>query len=201
MINEIKITKKEIMEVAKYSPKEFPKYTVSFINLINRWAGGTASKIVGQMSDEVIECPHKDYGKWKEWYLKRHPTAIEDATNLIIRKFEEVKKGLDKIDKSVVKLWVEDLVIDKSFWGLKVQEAILNKIEKNTGVKCKLANKEEESKGFDGFIGNNPIQIKPDSYKIASNVKTEKSRAKTIFYKKQDGDYKVDLSEVQDYLK
>ena len=47
----LKVTKEEIMEVAGYKPKEFPKYTVSVINLLNRWAGGTASKIVGQMSD------------------------------------------------------------------------------------------------------------------------------------------------------
>src|SRR3989344_7603383 len=197
----LKVTKEEIMEVAKYNPKEFPKYTASVINLLNRWAGGTASKIVGQMSDEVIECPHRDYNKWREWYLKRHPKSIEDATNLIMKKFEEVKKGLDKIDRKIVELWVEDLVIDKSFWGLKVQEAILNKIEKKTGIKCRLANKDEESKGFDGFIGNNAVQIKPDSYKVASNVKTEKSRAKIIFYKKEDGDYQVDLNQVQDYLK
>ena len=197
----LKVTKEEIMEVAGYKPKEFPKYTVSVINLLNRWAGGTASKIVGQMSDEVIKCPHKDYGKWKEWYFERHPTAIEDATNLIMNKFKEVKEGVSKIDKNMVKLWVEDLVIDKSFWGLKVQEAILKNIAEKTGIKCRLATKEEESKGVDGFIGNNPVQIKPNTYKVASNVKTEKSRARIIFYKKEDGDYQVDLNQVQDYLK
>lgn len=190
------------MELAEYKPKEFPKYTPSFINLINRWAHGTDAKVVGQMSDEVIKCPYKEYDKWKEWYLNKHPTAIEDATNLIIAKIKEVKPNIENIDKNTIKVWVDDLVIDKSFWGIKVQEAILKKIQKKTGIKCRLADKEEERKGFDGFIGNNPVQIKPDTYKVASNVKTEVLRAKMISYKKikDSGNYDVDLSEVEKYL-
>lgn len=190
------------MKLAEYKPKEFPKYTASIINLLNRWAKGTKAEVVGQMSDEVIECPHKDYSKWREWYLKKHPTAIEDATNLIIAKMEQVKPNLEKIDKKIIKVWVDDLVVDKSFWGIKVQEAILQKIQNKTGIKCRLANKEEERKGFDGFIGNNPIQIKPDTYKVASNVRTEVLRAKTIYYKKikDSGNYNVDLNEVEEYL-
>jgi len=65
-----------------------------------------------------------------------------------------------------------------------------------TGEKCRLANSEEERKGFDCFIGDKPVQIKPSSYKTASNVKTEKLRAKTIYYTKKEGDYIVDISEL-----
>lgn len=66
MDKEFKITKRELMKVADYEPKPFPKYTSSLINLLNRWARGTASQVVGQMSDLAQECPHKDYDKWRE---------------------------------------------------------------------------------------------------------------------------------------
>lgn len=194
---EIKITRKQLSKFAGYKPKEFPKYSASLINLLNRWAGGTHSKIVGQMSDLVPECPHRDYGKWKEWYLEKHPEALDKATKLIISKLEDVKKAFEKIDEKIVRMWVEDLVIDKSFWGLKIQEAILKELQELTGKKCRLANKKEESQGYDGFIDDTPLQIKPSTYKTASNVKTEKLRAKTIYYaKNQEGDYIVDISEI-----
>ena len=195
-----KITQKELMEVAGYEPKPFPKYTASFLNLINRWARGTAAKVVGQMSDEVVKCPHRDYESWRKWYLERHPEAIENASKLITKKLNEVKESTDKIDEDLVRMWIEDLVIDKSFWGIKVQEAILQRLGKMTGKKCRLATKEEESKGIDGFIGDIPVQIKPDTYKTASNVKTEKLRARTIYYAKKDGDFTVDTRELEGRL-
>jgi hypothetical protein len=195
---EIKITRKQLQKVADYKPKSFPKYSASLINLLNRWARSTDAKIVGQMSDLVQECPHKDYDKWREWYLKKHPTAIDDATKLIMAKLKDVENAFKDIDEKIVKIWVEDLVIDKSFWGLKIQEAIIIELEKITNEKCRLANKQEESKGIDGFVGNIPIQIKPSSYKTASNVKNEKLRAKTIYYEKNnDGDFIVDYSELE----
>jgi len=61
MDKEFKITKKELMKIANYKPKPFPKYMASIINLLNRWARGTASEVVGQMSDLAQECPYKNY--------------------------------------------------------------------------------------------------------------------------------------------
>ncbi|HLD83897.1 MAG TPA: MjaI family restriction endonuclease [archaeon] len=199
MKEELKITRKQLMRVAGYTPKIYPKYTASIINLLNRWARGTASKVVGQMSDLVQESPYKDYEKWKGWYLKKHPKAIEEATKLIMAKLREVGKAFQTIDENTVRMWVEDLVIDKSFWGLKIQETILQELEKITEKSCRQATKEEERKGIDGFVGGMAVQIKPSTYKNASNVKTEKLRAKTIYYEKnRDGDYVVDISEISD---
>ncbi len=201
--NEIKISKEKVKEVAGYKTKVFPKYASPLLNMLNRWAGGTHSKIVGQMSDLVPQCPYRDYDKWKEWYLKKHPEAIENATKLIMEKIIEVKKQFDKIDEDVVRLWVEDLVIDKSFWGLKIQEAILKELQELTGKKTRLATAKEEQKGIDGFIGDIPVQVKPDSLESApQTIKTEKYIERVIKYKKTDkGDYLVDISSVKDLIK
>ncbi len=116
---------------------------------------------------------------------------------MILSKLVEVEPTIKKIDEQLVRLWVEDLVIDKSFWGLKIQEAILLRLEIITGKKCRLATAKEESKGIDGFIGEIPVQIKPSSYKTASNVKTERLRCVTIYYEKNsDGDFIVNTAEM-----
>ena len=178
MEKEFKVTRKQLQKVADYKPKPFPKYSASIINLLNRWARGTAPQVVGQMSDLAQECPHKDYNKWKKWYLEKYPKAIDNATKLIMSKLKDVAETFEKIDEDIVRIWVEDLVIDKSFWGLKIQEAIILRLAEMTKKKCRLANKQEESGGIDGFVGDLPIQIKPSSYKSASNVKNEKFRQK-----------------------
>jgi len=125
---EFKITRKELSKVANYQLKSFPKYSASLINLLNRWARGTASQVVGQMSYLAQECPHKDYDKWRELYLEKHPEAIAKAIKLIMSKLKEVAKAFQEIDEKIVRIWVEDLVIDNSFLGLKIQEAILIKL-------------------------------------------------------------------------
>lgn len=195
-MKEFIVTKKELMHISGYKEKKFPKYTASLINLLNRWARGTADTVVGHMATLAQECPYKDYEKWKKWYFENHPNTIDEAVKLIMSKKNEVKDSFSKIDEKLVRDWVIDLVIDKSFWGLKIQEAVLLKIKELTGKKTRLANKAEESKGIDGFIENIPVQIKPTSYKTASSVKTEELRAKTIFYEKQpNGDYVIYLDD------
>ena len=182
MDKEFKITRKELQKVADYKPKPFPKYSASIINLLNRWARGTASQVVGQMSDLAQECPHKDYDKWREWYLQKHPEAIEKATKLIMAKLKDVAEAFEKIDEDIVRVWVEDLVIDKSFWGLKIQEAIILRLEEITKKKCRLANKQEESKGIDGFVCNIPISIKPITYKTKNMLNERTQQRKGVVY-------------------
>ncbi len=201
MKSKIKITKEDIKEIAKYKEKYFPKYTSSLINLLNRWAGGTSDKIVGQMSEEVMLCPYRKHSNWRKWYLKRHPNSIKKSINLIMKKRMEVLKQYKKINKKLMKRWVDDLVIDKSYWGIKIQGAIIKKLKTFTNKRCRVATKKEERSGYDGFIGRNPIQIKPKSYRNASNVRSEILRAKVIYYEKnKDGSYDVNIKEIKRLL-
>ena len=81
---------------------------------------------LSKSSIELIkECPHSEYEKWKKWYLDKNPKAIDNATKKINDMVSELKEAIKKIDESMVKEWVEDLVLDKTFIGLKFQEIIL----------------------------------------------------------------------------
>jgi len=51
-------------------------------------------------------------------------------------------------------------------------------------VKYRTATPEEESKGIDGYIGNEPVSIKPTTYKT-KNLQ-ENIQAKIIFYEKPE---------------
>ncbi len=191
----IKIKNDELIKEISGEAKEFPKYTTQLINLANQNAQGTRPKVVGQLSELIQKCPHKEYNKWKEWYLRQQPKAIDNATNKIFEMVENLKQAINKIDENMVKKWVEDLVIDKTFIGLRFQEAILKRVAKIKNMIYRLSNPQEESKGIDGFIGRTPVSIKPITYKTKNMLK-EKIDAKIIFYEKKKDGIDIDINEL-----
>jgi len=191
----IKIKNEELIKEISGEAKDFPKYTTQIMNLANQNAQGTRPKVVGQLSELIQKCPYKEYKKWKEWYLQNHPDSIDNATKKIFEMVENLKEAINKIDESMVRKWVEDLVIDKTFIGLKFQEAILKRVAKLKNTNYRLSTPEEESKGIDGFIGKNPVSIKPTTYKTKNMLK-EKIEIKMIFYEKKKDGIDIDISQI-----
>ena len=133
--------------------------------------------------------------EWEEWYLQQKPGAIENATEKILQKLKEFKQVLDKIDRRMVEKWVRDLVIVKTFVGLRFQEAILKKGAELKGTNYRLSSPAEESEGIDGYIGDTPISIKPETYKTMALL-TEQINVKIIYYEKVDDGIEVDYTEI-----
>jgi len=193
----IKIKNEELIKELVGETKEFPKYTTQLMNLANQNAQGTRPRVVGQLSELIKECPEKNYQGWKDWYLKKHPQAISDATEKISEMVENLKTAIKLVNKSLVKEWVEDLVLEKTFIGLRFQEAILKKVAKIKNVDYRLATPKEESSGIDGFIGEIPVSIKPISYK-SKKALAEEIKIKIIFYNKTKSGLEI---EADDFLK
>ncbi len=195
MKKRVKITNEEIKTFLGAEPIEFPKYATQIINLANQNAQGTRPAVVGQMSELIQEFTGRTLQEWEKWYLEQHPTAIEKATKKITEMIQNFKDVMDKIDEEMIQRWVRDLVIVKTFIGLRFQEAILSKMANILKIHYRLATPEEESKGIDGFIGNIPISIKPETYKN-KKVLNESIDAKIVYYKKIKDGVVIDIEEV-----
>jgi hypothetical protein len=183
----IKITNDKITSLLAAESPSFPKYATQIINLANQNSGGTKPKVVGQMSDLIQQFEGNEFKKWEEWYLAQHPNAIQKATEKIVEMVENLKDVMTKIDQEMVERWVRDLVIVKTFVGLKFQEAILKVVADDLKTSYRLAEPEEESKGIDGFIGNQEVSSKPQSYE-AKNALPEQILVPIIYYEKmKDG--------------
>jgi hypothetical protein len=191
-----KIKNEELIAEISGEAKTFPKYTTQIINLANQNSQGTRPKVVGQLSNLIQKCPHKEYEKWKEWYLEQQPEAIDNATEKIFEMVKNLKESINKIDKEMVRDWVKDLVIDKTFIGLKFQEAILKRVATLKKTNYRLSNPQEESKGIDGFIGETPVSIKPITYKTKDMLR-EQIEVKFIFYDKKKDGINVDINDLE----
>ena len=193
-----KIKNDELVELNGVENPDFPKYTSQLINWANQNAQGTRPKVVGQLSDLFPEyekeCNSVSVDGWRDWYLNRQPDAIENATDKIYAQVENLKKSIKLIDKEMVHKWVEDLVISKTYNGLYVQEAILSKLAEICKKDYRLATPEEESQGIDGFVGNVPYSIKPDTYKTMGRL-SEVIDVKMIYYSKTKTGLKIEVED------
>jgi hypothetical protein len=179
----ITISNDEIRAYLSAEPLDFPKYTTQLINLANQNAQGTRPRVVGQVSELIQQFDGRTLAEWEAWYLERHPDAIADAVQRIAGMIENLKEALDKIDRDMIERWVRDLVIVQTFIGLRFQEAILRKVAEVRGVSWRLATPEEEAQGIDGYIGDEPVSIKPETYDVKAAL-PETIAVKIIRYRK-----------------
>ncbi|MEM2130352.1 MAG: MjaI family restriction endonuclease [Candidatus Bathyarchaeia archaeon] len=183
-----KLKNEELRNELVGKSKVFPTYVSPILNLANRFSGATRPEVVGQMSELIQKCPYKTFEEWRKWYLTVKPDAIEKATAKIAKKIKEFENVVERIDEKTIREWVEDLVLVKTFVGLRFQEAVLKKVALSLNTSYRLATPEEEAKGIDGFIGNTPISIKPETYKVEKGRLGERIDVKIVYYvKTEDG--------------
>lgn len=182
-----KIKNSEVERLSNASQYTFPKYATQIINLLNNNAQGTRPKIVGQMSELIQEFDGKTLEDWIIWYNEHQPNAIHDATEKICQMHKLMADAFNNISPEMIENWVKDLVYTKTYCGLKFQSAIIAFLAAEKNKHWRLANKEEEAQGIDGFIGEQPVQIKSVTYKAESRL-SESIKVPIVYYdKKKDG--------------
>ena len=176
----------------------FPKYTSQLINWANQNAQGTRPVVVGQMSDLFPEFmasgSDMTIEAWKDWYVKKQPEAFNKATAKIYAQIKNLQEAIKLVDEDLVRNWVEDLVINKTFNGLYVQKAILASLAERLNTSYRLATPDEESQGIDGYVGDTPYSVKPDTYKTMGRL-SEVIGVKMIYYTKTKTGLKLEIEE------
>ena len=176
----------------------FPKYTSQLMNWANQNAQGTRAVVVGQMSELFPEFMNTgediSIENWRSWYFERYPDALDKASEKIYAQVQNLREAITLIDKELVHNWVEDLVINKTYNGLYVQKAILASLAKRKGTNFRLAKPDEESVGIDGFVGDVPYSVKPDTYKTMGRL-PEAIDVKMIYYTKTKTGLKIEVEE------
>lgn len=177
---------------------QFPKYTSQLINWANQNAQGTRPVVVGQMSELFPEFMASGSDitieNWHDWYTQKYPEAFNKATDKIYAQVQNLREAIQLIDREMVEQWVEDLVIYKTFNGLYVQKAILASLAERKGTTYRLATPDEESTGIDGYVGDVPYSVKPDTYKTMNRL-SETINVKMIYYTKKKTGLTIEVEE------
>ena len=101
--------------------------------------------------------------------------------------YQLMSEAFGAITREMIEEWVKDLVYTKTYCGLKFQSAIIAFLAQKVGKTWRLATVEEEAQGIDGFIGEQPLQIKSITYKLEARL-SENIEVPIVYYdKKKDG--------------
>lgn len=161
-------------------------YIGSIINLGCSFSQATRPRNVGQMSDLIQlyrdSAAEPSVSGWEQFYDEQiGKSKIVDASMKIWEYVLRMKENLNALTEEDVYNWTKDLIIDKTFSGLQLQLDILEMVCDNENYR--LANSEEEAKGIDGFIGDEPVSIKPNTYKKTIQAGKESIPYRIIYYK------------------
>lgn len=192
------IKNEELIVINGSETPDFPKYTSQLINWANQNAQGTRPVVVGQMSELFPEFMNSGMEitieNWRKWYTEKYPEAFENATDKIFAQVQNLRNAIPLIDREMVEKWVQDLVINKTFNGMYVQKAILASLAEKRGTTYRLATPEEESIGIDGYVGEIPYSVKPDTYKTMGRL-SETIDVKMIYYSKTKTNLKIEVED------
>lgn len=166
-ISGVKLLKKEKID--------YPKYLYNHINASNLQRRATIPSKVGKVHQFYEIRKFRTMGEWKKYHEKNFPGSLKRAEAEIIEDLRSVGVSASYLKKwrPFIKAFVEELVIKHTFRGLKIQEAILIKISEMLGQEYRWSDASTDSKGIDGFVGDIPISIKPNTcaFKKPAGVK------------------------------
>lgn len=208
MSKTIKLTEEEREKLVANIDPEFPKYTTQIMNTANQNSQGTRARVVGQMSEIIEEFKEKHpdggYKEWEEFYYDEYDgrERIEEATGKVFEMVVKMREAAMEIDEEMVHRWIEDLVLYKTYTGLgRNEEAIFEKLSEEYNLNYTRSTPAEESKGIDGYLGDQPVSIKPDTYQHKSRLQ-EDIDAPIVYYEeyKTSNSLKIHLDELETAL-
>jgi hypothetical protein len=188
MVKTVRIEEDERERMVANIDPEFPKYTTQLINQANQNAQATRPRVVGQMSEIIEEYkrayPHGGFQEWQQFYLQTYDgeERIEEATQKTLQMVNKMREAAKTIDEEMIRRWLEDLVLYKTYSGLgRNEEAILKKLTEVYGLAYSLGSTADESKGIDGYLGDQPVSIKPLTYQQKDQLQ-ENINAPIVYY-------------------
>ena len=188
MSRTIRLSEDEREELVADIDPEFPKYTTQIMNTANQNSQGTRPATVGQLNEIIEEYkeqyPDGDFEDWRQFYFENYDgdENIEEATDKVFDMVVKMREAADEIDREMVNRWVKDLVLYKTYTGLgRNEEAILKKLSEEYDLPCERGTAEDESKGIDGYLGSQPVSVKPITYKQKARLQ-EDIDAPIVYY-------------------
>lgn len=209
MTDEFRISEEErerlVAEDVEEFPFDTPKYTTYLLNPAINLSQSNRPEVVGQMSDIIEEFreihPEGTFEDWVEFYFEEYngEERLEESAEKAYPMVEKMRSAFDQIDEEMTRRYIRDLVLFKTYEGFDIQEAILRKLGDMFDEEVSRGTAADESKGIDGYVGDQPVQIKPVTYK--ENLQ-ENIDAPIVFYdeNKTNKAMTVDISELNEEM-
>ena len=195
-----------VTEEVEEFPINTPKYTTYLLNPAINLSQSNRPEVVGQMSEIIDDFrttrPDGTFEDWIEFYFEEYDgeRRLEEATEKAVPMVKKMKEAFDQVDKDMTHNYLRDLVLFKTYEGFDIQETILRKLRDMYDAEIERATPDDESRGIDGYVGEQPVSIKPETY--PDNLR-EEIDAPIVYYdeNKTNKAMTVDISELRSVMK
>jgi len=188
MINEdpmITLTPKHYKNVTHKYRREWPKYSTQMLNVGNGNCKGTDKKIVGSAKELWLEMRGQNIvGTFENWVEFYNSTEYSKNTPAQGKKLYEMMQkmaaALEAITPDMCEDYIRELVENKTHMGMAGEEMAIQAVGQYYGLEVRFSTAEEETQGIDGWIGDIPVQVKPDDSAFKAHVFNHPDKNKVL---------------------
>jgi len=182
----LKLTAKNYKTVVVPSRRTWPKYSTQLLNIATQNSQALRAKFVGSMKET-----------WLEMKDKGIPGTLDNWTNYYNGKFGE--KNLAEAGKKtyeMIKLmkiggiseemcldYIKEVIYNKTHMGMGGEEMAVEVVAAHFGQDYRFGTPEEESEGIDAWIGDHPVQVKPEGSVFKGHVHNHADEDVTLVVK------------------
>lgn len=129
-----------------------------------------------EISNEQAEGHENDF---QSWYDDHKKDSFESSVDRMMKMITTLKRNIHKIQRKDVESYCRNQLISDSWIGEEAKEGILKKVAHQ---KKSMYRTEDKESSIDGYIGDQPIIIKP-YLRTSDSSNDEVTKATTIYYK------------------
>lgn len=182
----IKLTAKNYKNVIQSSRRDWPKYSTQLLNVAVQNCQALRAKFVGSMKETWLQMKEEGVkgtlDNWETYYNSQHnPEALIEAGKKTYAMISAMNIG--GIDEEMCIDYIKEVVYNKTHMGMGGEEMAVEVVANYYNLPYRFSNAEEESQGIDAWIGDMPVQVKPEGSAFKGHVHNHADEDKQLIIK------------------
>lgn len=186
----IKLTAKHYKDIAQPVRRQWPKYATQLLNIATQNSKATHAKTNGSVKEMWLKMRSKGINgtldNWTKFYQQERggEQNLIEAGQKVYAMLQ--KMGIPWITEEMCIDYIKELVYNKTHMGLGGEEMAIQAVARYYGKTYRFSNAKEEAQGIDGWVGDKPVQVKPEGSVFKGHVHNhpDKDKVLLVTYKK-----------------
>lgn len=181
--NMIKLTAKNFKGVIHRQRREWPKYSTQMLNVAGQNCKAFDVKKVGSAKETWLEMRGQGIrGTFENWCEFYDATPLSKNIPVQAQKLFEMitKMQIGGITKEMCEDYIKEVLYNKTHMGMAGEEMALQAVAEYYGAELRFSTAEEEAQGIDGWIGDQPAQVKPEGSAFKGHVHNHPDRERVL---------------------
>jgi hypothetical protein len=183
----IKLTAKNFKGVVHRARREWPKYSTQLLNVAGQNCKAFDVRQVGSAKETWLEMRQQGIpGTFENWcnFYNSKPFA-NNIPAQAQRLYEMIQKmQIGGISYDMCEDYIKEVIYNKTHMGMAGEEMAIQAVGSYYSLPVRFSDAQEEAQGIDGWIGEIPVQVKPEGSAFKGHVHNhpDKDRVLLVTY-------------------